>query len=95
LRGTLRIRRNPADAWMTCGAALVRPDAKHEVEARDTPVLIAFVEPESELGAALSERVREDITRISRRAVARWRAALGDAAALSASQVEAWMRRAL
>jgi AraC-like DNA-binding protein len=95
LRGTLRIRGNPEDAWVNCGAALVSPDARHEVEARDTTVLIAFVESESELGAALSEHVKEDITRISARAVARWRAALGDAAALSASQVEAWVREAL
>jgi hypothetical protein len=83
LRGTLRIRRSPEDAWVNCGAALVRPDAKHEVEARDTTVLIAFVESESELGAGVSEFVREDITRISAREVARWRVALGDAAALS------------
>src|SRR4030095_9452689 len=67
LRGTVRIRRSPEDAWMNCGAALVRPDTKHEVEARDMTVLIAFVESESELGAALSELVREDITRISAR----------------------------
>ena len=92
LRATLRIRGEPGDEWMDCGAALVRPDAKHEVEARDATVLIAFVESESELGAALSEQVREDITRISARAVARWRAALGAVATLSASQVEAWVR---
>jgi AraC-like DNA-binding protein len=95
LRGTLRIRGDPEDAWVNCGAALVRPDARHEVEARDTTVLIAFVESESELGAALSERVKENITRISPQAVARWRAALGDAAALGPSEVEAWVRGAL
>lgn len=92
LRGTLRIRRQPCDQWVQCSAALVRPDARHEVEARNTTVLIAFVESESELGAALSERLREDITRISARAVDRWRAVLGEVATLSAAQVEAWMR---
>lgn len=92
LRGRLRVRREAGDKWVDCGAALVRPDAKHEVEARNRTVLIAFVEAESELGAALSERVTEDITPISARAVTRWRAALGDVATLSASQVEAWVR---
>jgi AraC-like DNA-binding protein len=95
VRGTLRIRGKRGDEWMTCGAALVRADAKHEVEARDTMVLIAFVEPESELGAALSERVRQDITRISTREVARWRASLGGPATFGASQVELWVGREL
>ena len=92
LRGTLRIRPELGDEWMDCGAALVRPDAKHEVDARDTAVLIAFVESESELGAALGERLRENITRINARTVARWRTALGDVTTLSASQVEGWVR---
>lgn len=92
LRGTFQIRRDSGEGWATCGAALVRPDANHEVEAQDTMVLIAFVESESDLGAALLERVREDITRINARDVARWRAALGEPAAISASQVEAWVR---
>jgi hypothetical protein len=56
MRGTLRIRNKPGDQWMHCDAALVRPDALHEVVAEDKIVLIAFVESESELGAALSER---------------------------------------
>jgi transcriptional regulator GlxA family with amidase domain len=92
LRGTLRIRPELDDEWMGCGAALVRPDAKHEVDARNTAVLIAFVESESELGAALGQRLRENITRISARTVARWRTALGDVTTLSAAQVEGWVR---
>jgi hypothetical protein len=43
---------------MMCGAVLVRPDAAHEVDARGVTVLIAFVDPESKLGAALSERIK-------------------------------------
>jgi AraC-like DNA-binding protein len=92
LRGALRIRGDSGEAWASCGAALVRPDAKHEVEAQDTTVLIAFVDSESDLGAALLERVKEDITRIDSRQVARWRRALGEPATVSASQVEAWVR---
>jgi hypothetical protein len=50
---------------MKCGAALVRADAAHEVDARHVTVLIAFVDPESELGAALSERIKGNILRLS------------------------------
>jgi hypothetical protein len=85
----------PPEAWAICGAALVRPDAKHEVEAQDTTVLIAFVESESDLGAALLDRVREHITRIDTLDVDRWRAALGEPATVSAWKVEAWVRREL
>src|SRR5262245_28675925 len=56
MTGNLQIRRGPDDTWLECGAALIRPDAFHEVDARDTNVLIAFVDAESELGAALCER---------------------------------------
>ena len=50
MRGTLLIRGSSGDPWMRCGAALVRPDAAHEVDARNTTVLIGFVDSESELG---------------------------------------------
>ena len=77
MRGTLLIRGGSDGQWMRCGAALVRPDAAHEVDARDTTVLIGFVDSESELGAALSERIEGDISCISETQVARWRSALG------------------
>jgi AraC-like DNA-binding protein len=92
LQGTLRIRAGSGERWATCGAALVRPDAKHEVEVRDTTALIAFVEPESDLGAALLERVGKDITRIPPGDVARWRAMLGELEAVDTSHVETWVR---
>jgi helix-turn-helix protein len=95
LRGTLRIRADSGEEWSACSAALVRPDVKHEVEAHDISVLIAFVEAESDLGAALLEPVREDITRISSGDVTRWRTALGEPPALSAAQVDAWVRAEL
>jgi hypothetical protein len=50
MKGTLLIRGKPNDQWIRCGAALVRPDAAHEVDARNTTVLIGFVDSESELG---------------------------------------------
>jgi len=89
MRGTLLIRCRSNDQWMKCGAALVRPDAAHEVDARDTTVLIGFVDSESELGAALSESIEGDISCISEAQVARWRAALGRTP--TETRVERWV----
>src|SRR5215831_17591599 len=90
MRGTLLIRGGSDDQWMRCGAALVRPDAGHEVDARNTTVVIGFVDSESELGAALNERIEGDISCISETQVARWRAALGRMP--SEARVERWVR---
>ena len=54
LAGTIRFRPRQSQRWTTCDAVLVRPDAWHEVNARGAHVLIAFVDAESELGAAPS-----------------------------------------
>ena len=94
LGGNLRVRGNRT-RWLSCGAVLVRPDANHEVEARNTEVLIAFVEPESDLGAALAERIQQNIQPINTRQVARWRAALGSGTHLTPSQVQMWVQRDL
>jgi len=42
MKGTLSVRGGPKDEWIKCGAVLIRPDAHHEVDARDTTVLLAF-----------------------------------------------------
>ena len=36
MSGTLLIRSGHQDRWLKCGAALVRPDVVHEVDARST-----------------------------------------------------------
>jgi AraC-like DNA-binding protein len=89
--GTLRIRSGPGATWKRCGAALVSPDADHEVDARDKTVLIGFFDPESELGAALGKRITGDISRIATAEVKRWRLALGSK--LSQERVERWVRQ--
>src|SRR5262249_2236279 len=93
MKGTLRIRAGSDDKWLKCGAALIRPDAVHEVDARDTTVLIAFVDAESELGSALCERIEGGILSISPTQLGRWRALLGEG--LSDSTVEHWVRTEL
>jgi AraC-like DNA-binding protein len=93
IRGTFLIRSRPDDEWMRCGAALVRPDAAHEVDARDTTVLIGFVDSESELGAALGEWIQGSICCISETQVASWRVALGKVP--TEARVERWVRTEL
>jgi AraC-like DNA-binding protein len=89
LRGSLWVRGGPKQAWRKCGAALVRPDAVHEFYAPGKTVLIAFVDAESEMGAALSERIHGDIACVPARVVAGWRAMLGPAP--NDARAERWL----
>jgi AraC-like DNA-binding protein len=95
LRGTLRFRRSRRQRWTRCGAALVAPDAWHEVDARDADVLIAFVDAESELGAALADWTKSEVAPIAGATVAAWRAQLGEPASLTAARVEPWVTQTL
>jgi AraC-like DNA-binding protein len=91
--GSLRIRSGSEDAWKSCGAALVRPDANHEVDARGRTLLIGFIDPESELATALAQRTRGDISPIPIAQVKRWRSALGSR--VTQLRVEHWVRKEL
>ncbi|MFL6647001.1 MAG: helix-turn-helix domain-containing protein [Sulfurifustaceae bacterium] len=95
LRCTMRARGGPGQRWRRCGAVLVKPDTPHEVIAGNYTVLIAFVERESPLGAALLARVPAGLNVIPPRDVSRWRRALGDAATLDDARVEPWLRSEL
>jgi len=92
-QGKLRIRRGHSDAWKTCGAALIRPDADHEVDAQGKTLVVGFFDPESELGTALMERIKDDIFRVPAKQVDRWRLALGSL--LTQARVERWVHRDL
>jgi AraC-like DNA-binding protein len=93
LQGALRVRGKLAEEWRGCHGVLVRPDAVHEIDARDTTVLIGFVDAESELGAALCERIEGNIMLIDADQLACWRAALGPTP--SEAGVERWVRKEL
>jgi AraC-like DNA-binding protein len=97
LRGPLLIRAGPQERWKQCGAALVRSNAVHEVDARGTvesaTVLLAYVHPESELGAALGALLANDIECLSPSVVARWRGAVGWP--VRGNRVERWVSRHL
>jgi AraC-like DNA-binding protein len=91
--GTLRIRGGRGDRWKRCGAALVRPDVHHELDARGATLLIGFIDAESEWGAALCDAIRSGIARISPRRLAGWRGAWGPTP--DAGRVERWVTREL
>lgn len=93
LHGSLRVRGGSEDAWTTCGAVLVRPDAEHEVDAGSTAVLIGFIDAESEIGTALSDRIGGNLARVPSHEIARWRAVLGRAP--SKASAERWLTQYL
>jgi AraC-like DNA-binding protein len=95
LDGTLRFRRRQRQRWTTSSAVLVRPDAWHEVNARGTHVVIAFVDAESELGTALTTRTASEVAPIPPATVAEWRRQLGEGAVLTAARVEPWVTKTL
>src|SRR5262249_48726747 len=91
VHGALRIRGGAQQRWVDCGAALVRADAPHEVDAREATVLIAFVDPQSPWGGALSARIERDIPPVPGHELASWREAIGPGPALDKPRVEAWL----
>jgi AraC-like DNA-binding protein len=93
LHGSLLVRGGHDEAWSRCGAALVRPDALHQVDGRGSTVLIGFMDAESEVGVALSDRIDGDITCLPAHQVSRWRALLGWP--LTEASVEQWVTRYL
>jgi hypothetical protein len=92
LHGTLRIRQSTTDEWRSVAAALIRPGAAHEVDATGVSTFIAFVDPQSELGATLLERTTGDITTLDGAELTRWRAALGKPTGLDEKVVDHWVR---
>ena len=93
LKGGFRIRGGPSRPWNVCEAALVKANARHQVDASTGPMLVALVDPESELGGALFGHVTHDITPIKNATVSVWRSQLGDPVSLDSARVELWFRK--
>jgi AraC-like DNA-binding protein len=91
LDGHARLLGQARRPWVDFTAALVGPDVPHEVDARGTTVVIAFVDPESEVGAGLRRRFIAPLSVIPAAEVARWRRELG-VPPLKPAAVETWWR---
>lgn len=93
LSGTLRVRTPRQPEWWSCEAAIVPPDVRHEIDARGAIVLIAFLDPESELVGPVLDRYGTDVTPVRNEVVAQWRETLGTAHTLDSRRVDLWMTR--
>lgn len=94
-KGSLGVRSGYRRGWTRCGAALIKADAFHEISGGKVNVLLTFVDPESDLGAALLENIESEITVVPNSTVAVWRQYLGDPASLTSARVEPWVRQYL
>ena len=95
LTGRLRVRPRRGARWSEGAAVFVTPEAPHEVNARDVPVLMGFMDPESELAASLTRWGPSNIVVLPDATVERWRHTLGDPQSLDARRVEVWVRSEL
>lgn len=95
LEGAVRVRTASRERLRTRAAVLIMPDVPHEVQAEGRRVLVAYVEPESGLGAALTAAPGPAIRLIPPRDVARWRSLLGAPTNVGAARVESWVWREL
>jgi AraC-like DNA-binding protein len=95
LEGHLAARDSNTARWRSAGAVIVRPDAMHEIDARDRSSLIAFIEPESALGRDMMSGARAAITVVAEPHVRRWRRRLGAPSSIREGQLRAWLEREL
>jgi AraC-like DNA-binding protein len=91
LDGHGRLRGRARQRWTDFTAALIGPDVPHEVDARGTTVVIAFVDPQSEVGGGLLGRLKAPVSVLPAAEVERWRRELG-APSLGPAAVETWWR---
>lgn len=91
LAGRGRLRGRVRERWTDFTAALIAPDVPHEVDARGTTVIIAFVDPETEVGAGLRRRLEGPLAVLQETEVEGWRRELG-ALPLRPFAVERWWR---
>lgn len=92
LDGTLQVRASAAQPWLACPAVLIPPDTPHEVQAEGVPILIAFVEAESVLGAGMLSLGGEEIALVPEEQVRQWRERLQPRDTLPPLAVEQWLR---
>ena len=92
--GQGRLRGGERGRWTRFTAALIGPDVWHEVDARGTSVIIAFVDPESDIGAGLQRRLQGPFIVLPAVEVDGWRRELG-ALPLRPAAVADWWRTRL
>jgi AraC-like DNA-binding protein len=95
LRGALRVRERTRTPWRRGRAVVVKAHVQHEIDASGAFVLMAFVEPASVPGVAVTAHLRAPVEIVSNGEVVRWRRALGDPKALDSTRVRKWVTSTL
>jgi len=95
LSGILRVRTRRRPEWSSCEAVVVPPDVTHEIDARGALVVIAFLDPESDLAGPVLERFGSEVTRIPDDVVERWREMLAGSDTVDSDRVDSWITREL
>ena len=95
LSGRLKTRGSSAERWGSAGAVIVPPDVTHEIDARGRTILIAFIDPESALGRAMTARAARAMTRVADSDVQRWRRLLGPSSSIREAALRKWLEQEL
>jgi len=95
LSGRLKTRGSSAERWGSAGAVIVPPDVTHEIDARGRTILIAFIDPESALGRAMTARAARAMTKVADSDVQRWRRLLGPSSSIREAALRKWLEQEL
>jgi len=95
LTGMLRVRTPSKPEWRSCQAIVVPPDVKHEIDARGALVLMAFLDPDSDLAIPLVDGIGSAVTSLDDDVVGRWRRMLGWGQTPDSRRVNGWIAKEL
>ncbi len=95
LDGDVRARASRSGAWAPAAGVLTAPDATHAIDARGAQILLVFLDPESEAGAALAARMGGAAFRLISRVECAALARVADPGAIMRAEGREWTRRAL
>jgi AraC-like DNA-binding protein len=89
---TLRVRLRRGAMWHRCAAVFAPPQTWLEIATCGGPLVIGFVDPESEVAAAPDRPNGSRVAAVPETVVERWRRALGDPKTLETGRLDAWAR---
>jgi AraC-like DNA-binding protein len=94
LRGQLRVRIGDG-AWRSAAGLVTPPDVAHAVDGTGAEILLVFLDPESQAGAALRSRLGDEVQLLSRAQADALAEGTDDSGALMAADGVAFTRRAV
>jgi AraC-like DNA-binding protein len=95
LDGDLRTRASSSRPWTSAAGVLTASDVPHAIDARGVEVLLVFLDPQSEVGAALAAVLQGSLRLISSPERATLLRQAADPAAIMRADGAAWTRHAV